>query len=96
MRIDLKTSMGYYRLKLFIHGKSRTLEETMRFIALIDEVLPYQYELEVIDVLQNPEVAEDLFIVCTPTLVRYEPAPRKEIIGYLTDPDLLLEHITRS
>ena len=42
-------------------------------------------QLVVIDVLENPEVAEQEQILATPTLIRSEPLPRRQLVGDLTD-----------
>jgi circadian clock protein KaiB len=50
-----------------------------------ETMLKDQYELIIIDVLEQPQLAEDEKIMVTPTLVRELPPPRRRIIGDLTD-----------
>ena len=45
----------------------------------------YQWNVEVIDVLVNPELAEQRRILATPTLVKEEPLPSRRVIGDLHD-----------
>jgi circadian clock protein KaiB len=49
-----------------------------------------QYDLEVIDVLEHPQVAEDQRILATPTLVKQLPPPLRRVIGDLSDRDKVL------
>jgi circadian clock protein KaiB len=43
------------------------------------------YDLDVIDVLERPQAAEDARILATPTLVKELPLPARRIIGDLSD-----------
>lgn len=49
-----------------------------------------EYDLEVIDVLERPQLAEDERIVATPTLIKELPPPLRRIIGDLTDREQVL------
>ncbi len=82
---------GFYRLRLFITGstaRSTRAIENMRRIC--EENLKGQYELEVIDVYQDPEATRDLQIIATPTLVKLLPEPLRRIIGDLSDEERVL------
>jgi circadian clock protein KaiB len=75
-----------YKLRLFITGstpRSTRALENMRKIC--EENLKGQYDLEVIDVYQNPEATKELQVVATPTLVKILPEPLRRIIGDLSD-----------
>ena len=75
-----------YKLRLFITGttpRSTRALENMRKIC--EENLKGRYDLEVIDVYQNPEATRELQIVATPTLVKILPEPLRRIIGDLSD-----------
>ena len=48
------------------------------------------YELKIIDVFKNPQLAEDEKILATPTLSRVLPPPVKRIIGDLSDKEKVL------
>ena len=47
--------------------------------------LPGHYEIEVVDLLENPRLAADDQIIAVPTLVRRLPPPMKKIIGDLSN-----------
>lgn len=80
-----------YKLRLFVTGstaRSTRAIENMRRIC--EENLKGRYELEVIDVYQNPEATKELQIIATPTLVKVLPEPLRRIIGDLSDLDRVL------
>ena len=80
-----------YRLRLFITGRTshsvRALENLQK---ICDIDLKGHYELEVIDVLEDPERADMDKILATPTLVRRLPEPMRKVIGDLSDRDKVL------
>jgi circadian clock protein KaiB len=49
-----------------------------------------QYEIEVVDLLENPRLAKDDQIIAIPTLVRKLPEPLRKIIGNLSDTERML------
>lgn len=49
-----------------------------------------EYDLEIIDVLEHPQVAEDQRILATPTLVKQLPPPLRRVIGDLSDREKVL------
>jgi len=57
------------------------------------EHLPGQYEIEVIDLRQNPKLAREHSIVAIPTLVRELPVPIRKIIGDLSDEEKVLVNL---
>jgi circadian clock protein KaiB len=71
-----------YCLRLYIAGPStrstRAIEAIKR---LCERVLKEEYELEVIDLLQQPERAAPAQIVAAPTLVKERPAPPRRLWG---------------
>jgi circadian clock protein KaiB len=75
-----------YRLRLYITGRTshsiRAIENLRR---ICDADLQSEYEVEVIDVLEHPRLAETDKILATPTLVKKLPEPVRKIIGDLSD-----------
>ena len=57
---------------------------------ICEDVLMGEYQIEVIDVLENPRLAEDQKILATPTLVKHLPEPVRKIIGDLSDREKVL------
>jgi circadian clock protein KaiB len=52
---------------------------------LCEKHLPGRYDIEVVDLLENPKLAADDQIIAVPTLVRKLPPPMKKIIGDLSN-----------
>jgi circadian clock protein KaiB len=80
-----------WRLRLYVAGRSpkcvAALENLKRFC---EERMPGQYEIEVVDLLENPRLAKDDQIVAIPTLVRKLPEPLRRIIGDLSNSERML------
>ena len=72
-------------LRLYVAGQSpRSLRALANIRSICSERLPGQYDLEVIDLYQQPELAQDEQIVALPTLVRRSPRPYRMLIGDLS------------
>ena len=80
-----------YLLKLYVSGSSARTENTIKILRqLCEEELQGRYHLTVIDVLQQPQLAEDDKILATPTLVKELPEPLRRLIGDLSDKEKVL------
>lgn len=72
-------------LRLYVAGASeRSQQAVLRARRLCESELGDDFELEVIDVYQQPILARDGQIVATPTLVREFPRPVRRLIGSLS------------
>lgn len=81
----------HYSLRLYVAGITRVSSESIeRVRALCEEHLPGQYDLEVIDIFQLPELARGERIVATPTLIRVLPPPLRRYIGNLSDDKIIV------
>lgn len=75
-----------YVLRLFVAGASeRSRKAVLRARELCEAQLKGNYELQVIDVYQQPILARDGHILATPTLVRELPRPIRWLIGNLAN-----------
>lgn len=75
-----------YALRLCITGMTRRSQQALMNIKHIcDSYLKGRYHLEVIDLYQQPELAAQLQIIATPTLLRDQPLPLRRLIGSLSD-----------
>lgn len=82
---------GKYVLKLYITGMTPRAERAVANLRRIcDEELGGQYKLIVVDVLEQPQLAEDEKILATPTLIKVLPAPLRRIIGDMSDTEKVL------
>jgi len=57
---------------------------------ICEQHLPGRYELLIVDLYQQPELARQEQIVASPTLVRQRPLPRRQLIGDLSDRSAVL------
>jgi circadian clock protein KaiB len=86
-----KAASGHYILRLYVAGlmqKSTLAIGNMKKIC--EENLKGQYELEVIDLYQQPQLAQGDQIVAVPALIKKLPAPLRRIIGDMSDTERVL------
>ena len=80
-----------YKLRLFITGRTpHSIRALENLKAICESELAGQYDVEVIDILENPGLADTEKILATPTLVRKLPEPVRKIIGDLSDREKVL------
>lgn len=78
--------MSQYVLRLFVTGKTAKAEAAIANLRRIcEEELQGKYELQIVDVLEHPQAAEDERILATPTLIKRLPPPLRRVIGDLSD-----------
>lgn len=78
-------------LKIYIVGGDAISENAISDLRRIcDEELQGSYSLDVIDVLKNPQLAEDDKIMAVPTVMKVLPEPIRRIIGSLASRDKVL------
>ncbi len=78
-------------MKLYITGRSPRAELAIANLRrLCTEELAGCYEIEIIDVLEHPQLAEDDRILATPTLIKQLPPPLRRVIGDLSNRDKVL------
>jgi circadian clock protein KaiB len=84
-------TLSKYLLRLFVTGaSSRTSTAIANLRRICEQELEGQYDLEIIDVLQFPDLAEDEKILATPTLIKSLPLPLRRVIGDLSDKEKVL------
>ena len=82
-----------YKFKLYLYMSGETppsVAGAYNLRVLLDKELKGQYSLEVINVLNNPQRAEEDNILATPTLVKAAPPPEKRVVGDLSDKERVL------
>jgi len=80
-----------WELRLYIAGRTPRASTALRNLERIcEEHLAGRYEIEVIDLLQRPQLAKGDQIVAVPTLVRKLPEPVRKIIGDLSNTERVL------
>jgi circadian clock protein KaiB len=80
-----------YELRLYVAGKTaKSVTALTNLKKYCEEHLKGQYVIEVIDLLQQPQLAEGDQIFAIPTLVRKVPEPIRKIIGDLSNEEKVL------
>lgn len=76
----------FFKLRLYIAGASSlSLRAVQNINDFLEQELKGKYNLEVIDIRQQPLLAIKENITALPVLVKYEPSPRKLLIGDMGD-----------
>ena len=83
--------MSKFILRLYVTGKTPRSERAVANLRRVCNVeLEGRYEMQVVDVLEHPQLAEDEKILATPTLIKEIPPPLRRIIGDLSDKEKVL------
>src|SRR4051812_47289243 len=81
----------HWNLRLYVAGQTpKSITAFANLKKLCEEYLPGKYKIEVIDLIENPQLAQGDQILAIPTLVRKLPSPLKRIIGNLSDKEKFL------
>ena len=82
---------GKHVLCLVIAGNTRRSNAAVANLKEIcEKYLLGRYELEIVDIYQQPELAEGLQVVAAPTLLRKMPLPVRTLVGNLSEVDRIL------
>lgn len=82
----------HYRLKLFITGASPNSARAIANLKTIcEQYLGKKYELEIIDVYQQPLTAKREQVVALPMLIKYFPLPVKKLFGDMSNSKMVLK-----
>jgi circadian clock protein KaiB len=91
LRREKNHKPGKYVMKLYVTGATpRSTRAITNLRRLCDEHLPGRYELEVVDIYQQPALAAEGQVVAAPTLVKSLPLPLRKFIGDMSDTQNLL------
>lgn len=81
----------HYSLRLYVTGATpRSTDAISNLRRLCDEYLPGHYDLQVIDIYQQPKLARKAQIIAAPTLIKDFPPPSRRFIGDMSDTKTLL------
>ncbi len=82
---------AHYVLRLFVTGTTPKSARAISNIKAVCETnLDGQYDLEVIDIYQQPQLAKSEQIIAAPTLIKSLPLPLRKLIGNLSDTERVL------
>ena len=88
---DVGAAGDYWHLRLYVAGQSpKSLRAYANLKAMCDKHLTGRYEIELVDLLDDPALARNDDILAIPTLVRRLPAPLRKIIGDLSNTEKVL------
>ncbi len=80
-----------YILKLYVTGHTpRSMEAIASIRSICEEHLAGRYELQVIDVYQQPQLAEGEQIIAAPTLIKLLPLPLRRMVGNMSNQEKVL------
>ena len=81
----------HYVLRLFVTGTTpKSARAISNIKAVCEEKLDGPYDLEVIDIYQQPQLAKSEQIIAAPTLIKLLPLPLRKLIGNLSDMERVL------
>jgi circadian clock protein KaiB len=81
----------FWNLRLYVAGQTaRSLRAFANLHQICEEHLAGRYTIEVVDLLENPQLAQGDQVLAIPTLVRKLPPPLRKIIGDLSNTEKVL------
>jgi len=84
-------AIAKWELKLYVAGQTaKSLQAFANLKRICEEHLAGEYRIEIVDLMQNPQLAKGDQIFALPTLVRKLPEPVRKIIGDLSDTERVL------
>lgn len=86
-----KATAEFFDLRLYVAGQTtRSLAALANLKRICEEHLEGRYRIEVIDLLERPQLAQGDQILALPTLVRKLPEPIRKLVGDLSDTERVL------
>jgi circadian clock protein KaiB len=80
-----------WQLRLYVAGESqKSMEAFANLKELCETHLAGRYQIEIVDLIENPRLARGDEIIAIPTLVRRLPGPLRKVIGDLSDSQRVL------
>lgn len=89
--LTTKPKAPKYLLRLYVTGSTpRSARSIFNIRTLCEDRLHDRYELEVVDIYQQPELAREQQIIAAPTLIKTLPLPLRKLVGDLSDRERVL------
>ena len=86
-----ETGQAKYLLRLYVAGLTpRSTKAIANVKQICEEYLKDRYDLEVIDIYQQPKLAQGEQIIAAPTLIKKLPPPLRRLIGDMSDKEKFL------
>jgi circadian clock protein KaiB len=81
-----------YQLKLFITGASpNSVKAVTNIKSICEQYLKGNYTLEIIDIYQQPLLAQQEQIIALPVLIKLSPQPSRRLVGNMSDTKKVLK-----
>jgi circadian clock protein KaiB len=94
-RRKTKKADAAFSFRLYVTGATpRSVKAIQNLKTLCEEHLAGRYELEVVDIYQQPALAQGQQIIAAPTLVKQFPLPLQRFIGDLSNAERILVQIS--
>ncbi len=91
MSEKVQTGEDHWELRLYVAGHTtKSIVALANLRKLCEEHLSGKYHIEVVDLLENPQLAQGDQILAIPTLIRKLPRPMRKIIGDLSNTERVL------
>jgi len=75
-----------WMLRLYVAGQTlKSLVALANLRKICEQHVPNRYSVEIIDLLEHPQLARSAQIIAIPTLVRELPTPMRKIVGDLSN-----------
>ena len=88
---EVKPAKEKYHLRLFVTGQTpRSVKSVENLKRLCEKYLKGRYELEVIDIYQQPAMASENQIIAAPTLIKRLPLPLRRLVGDFSNQDRVM------
>jgi len=88
---ETEAEPNFWELRLYVAGQTpKSLTALTNLKKICEQNLAGRYKIEVIDLVQNPQLARSDQILAIPTLVRRLPEPLRRIIGDLSNSEKVL------
>lgn len=89
--VEPSSNTEVWELRLYVAGETaKSIAAVANLNRICNEHLPGQFQIEVVDLLKNPQLARGDQIIAIPTLVRKLPNPVRKIIGDLSNTEKTL------
>ena len=86
-----KLAKERYHLRLFVTGQTpRSVKSVENLRRLCEKYLKGRYELEVVDIYQQPAMASENQIIAAPTLIKRLPLPLRRLVGDFSNQDRVM------
>jgi circadian clock protein KaiB len=93
-RVAIGNGKAAYIFRLYITGASPNSSRAVTNLkAFFEKYLESQYELQVIDVYQQPQIAKSVDIIALPLLVRKFPLPERRMVGDMSDVEKIRKNL---